>query len=179
MERLARPVAAPPHPKALLPALARFGPRGWAVALAAGLGAALLTGIPTVLIDNPVFGREIPPRPADYVIWIISSILTGLIAGTYAGSSPEGAERRTLAGGLLTYLAVGCPVCNKLVVLLLGTSGALSFFQPVQLYIGVAALLLLGWALLLRARAVTADACPISDRPLVENAMVEENPLMP
>jgi hypothetical protein len=51
-------------------------------------------------------------------------------------------------------LAVGCPTCNKFVVLLLDTTGALTFFAPLQLYIGIASVLLLGWTLLLRARAL-------------------------
>ena len=58
-------------------------------------------------------------------------------------------------------LAVGCPTCNKLVVLLLDTTGALTFFAPLQLYIGIASVLLLGWTLLLRARAL-ADTCHVA-----------------
>ena len=33
---------------------------------------------------------------------------------------------------LLAFLAVGCPLCNKVVVLLLGASGALTYFEPIQ-----------------------------------------------
>jgi hypothetical protein len=32
----------------------------------------------------------------------------------------------------LSWLAIGCPVCNKLVVLAVGASGALSYFAPMQ-----------------------------------------------
>jgi hypothetical protein len=56
---------------------------------------------------------------------------------------------------MFSYLAVGCPVCNKLVVFLIGTSGALTFFAPLQLYIGIGSVLLLAWTLVIRARAVT------------------------
>ncbi len=52
-------------------------------------------------------------------------------------------------------------ICSKPVVLLLGTSGALSFFERIQLYIGIASVLLLGWTLLLRAKALT-DTCSVS-----------------
>ena len=41
--------------------------------------------------------------------------------------------------GAVTYLAVGCPVCNKVVLVALGTSGALSWFAPVQPLLGLAA----------------------------------------
>jgi hypothetical protein len=38
--------------------------------------------------------------------------------------------------------AVGCPVCNKLVVLALGFSGAMTYFTPLQPILGVGALVL-------------------------------------
>jgi len=44
---------------------------------------------------------------------------------------------------------------------LLGTTGALTFFAPLQLYIGIGSVLLLGWTLLLRAKALT-DTCSVS-----------------
>jgi hypothetical protein len=47
------------------------------------------------------------------------------------------------AGGLLTFFAVGCPVCNTLVLLPLGTNGAMSYFEPVQPVLSLAAVGLL------------------------------------
>ncbi len=98
----------------------------------------------------------IEARTQDYVIWIASAGLVGLIAGTYAAASYAGSRGGVLSGGLLSYLAVGCPICNKFVVLALGTSGALTFFGPAQLYIGLASLGLLVWTLSMRAEAVTS-----------------------
>jgi hypothetical protein len=60
---------------------------------------------------------------------------------------------------LLSFFAVGCPICNKVVVVALGTSGALSWFAPVQPYLGVVALGLLAWALRVRLRGEVA--CPV------------------
>lgn len=144
-----------------LPALRQFGPRGWLVALAAGGGSAVLMGIPTVMFDNPWFRRMTPTRPQDYVFWILSAVLLGLIAGTFAGTPAGVGERPALAGGLLSTLAIGCPICNKVVVLLIGVSGALTFFGPAQFFIGIASVALLGWTLLLRAGAITRAACPV------------------
>jgi hypothetical protein len=70
-------------------------------------------------------------------------------------------DGKILSGGLLSVLAVGCPTCNKLVVLLLGTTGALTFFAPLQLYIGIASVLLLGWTLALRAKTL-ANTCRVN-----------------
>jgi len=89
----------------------------------------------------------------------VSSVLIGLIVGSYFAGGSKAGEEKVLSGSVLSVLAVGCPICNKPVVLLLGTSGALTFFAPLQLYIGIVSILLLGWTLLLRVKAL-AEACP-------------------
>lgn len=63
-------------------------------------------------------------------------------------------------GGFLSFLAVGCPTCNKLVVLALGTTGALDWFAPAQPVLGIVSIALLAWAL--RARLRSAIACRIA-----------------
>jgi hypothetical protein len=60
---------------------------------------------------------------------------------------------RARTGGVLSFLAAGCPVCNQLVVLAVGTSGALNYyFRPLQPLPGLASLILLGVASLARLR---------------------------
>ena len=63
------------------------------------------------------------------------------------------------AGGFIAYLAVGCPVCNKLVLLALGTTGAMQWFAPVQPFLAVVGVVLLAWALRVRLRGEVA--CPV------------------
>jgi hypothetical protein len=62
-------------------------------------------------------------------------------------------------GGIAAFLAIGCPTCNKIALLLLGASGATSTFAPLQPAIGVLSLALLAgtlaWRLRLRARGGT------------------------
>jgi len=58
---------------------------------------------------------------------------------------------------VLGLLAVGCPVCNKLVVVLLGVSGALALFAPIQPFLALGGLALLALAL---RRVVRAAPCP-------------------
>jgi uncharacterized membrane protein len=81
---------------------------------------------------------------------------------------PTGADaaqsRSTTLGSLAgfgAFLAIGCPVCNKIALVLLGTSGALSVYAPIQPVIGAVSLSLLvvtaAWRLRLRA---TGAACP-------------------
>jgi hypothetical protein len=145
---------------ALRSALALFGARGWAFAVLGAIGTLVVIGLPAALIESPFFHREIAPRAQDYVIWLATAGLGGLIVGTFALVPTSADEGKAVTGGVLTVLAVGCPVCNHAAVLLLGTSGALSIFGPSQLYIGIASLLLLAWTLLIRAQAVVG-ACPV------------------
>jgi hypothetical protein len=132
-------------------------------AVLAALGAALVIGIPTDVIPNPWFGREIGVRPFDVVTLIALSGLTGALVATYtvAGASGAGAPRAGIGSGIVGWFAVGCPVCNKLVVALLGASGATSTFAPAQPFLGAAAVLLAGVALTVRVRAIRRGACPL------------------
>ncbi|MGN6302979.1 MAG: hypothetical protein ACTHN8_17990 [Angustibacter sp.] len=129
--------------------------RRWLVAATTAIVVTLVTAIPTDLIDTPVFGREVPPTAWAWPALVVSSALAGLLTATYVASAQpavSSSERRGLVGGLLTYFAVGCPVCNKLVLLALGASGAMRWFAPVQPVLQVAAVALLAWALQQRLR---------------------------
>ncbi len=145
----------------LASALRTFTPKAWAVTtLTAAIGLFVI-GLTTAIFENWFFVRMTHVRSQDYLIWVVSSVLIGMIVGSYFADRSKSGEGKLLSGGVLSVLAVGCPICNKPVVLLLGTSGALTFFAPLQLYIGIASVLLLGWTLLLRARAL-ADTCSVN-----------------
>jgi hypothetical protein len=117
------------------------------------VGTAFMVGVPTALIPNPVFGRMIPPDEFDYLVFAATVILASALAATSAWpiACPL-PERRIAAGSLATFFAVGCPTCNKLVLLLLGSSGAVQWFAPLQPLLGVAGLALLASALIYRLR---------------------------
>lgn len=66
-------------------------------------------------------------------------------------------SRKTFAGGMLSLFAVGCPIWNKLVVMAMGVSGALTWFAPPPPLLAVGSLGLLAYALWARRR--TALAC--------------------
>lgn len=154
----------------------------WLRAVPLALLAGLLIAIPSDLIDNPIFGRPVPPRPVDYVILTATSGLIGLILAirpdrpdrpgqptddvgltpaSTTGADIDRQDTRTLWGGFVSFLAVGCPVCNQAVVALIGTSGALSWWAPVQPLVGLAAVGLLLYTLRLRLGTYRLTACPI------------------
>lgn len=142
--------------------------RRWGMAAVTAAVVALAIGLPTEIIPNPVFGRMMPTEWWNYPTWIATSVLAGLVAATYVRRwRVDGAEapaRRAGVGGLLTFFAVGCPVCNKLVVLALGTSGAMSWFAPLQPALAVAGIVLLGFALRTRLRG--ERSCAVEEQRL-------------
>lgn len=142
-------------------ALRTWPARRWGVAAAAGLAYTLAIGLPTALIPNPVFGREIPPTWWSWPALVASAVLAGLLAATFVRTGDQtSGTRGGMAGGLLTFFAVGCPVCNKLVLLALGSAGAITWFEPVQPFLQLAAVGLLGWALHVRLTNEVACALP-------------------
>lgn len=148
--------------------LRRWPARRWWIALVAAVGTYLVIAIPTDLIDTPFFARAVAPTAWSWPVLAVSAILAGLVSATYV-AYPEGAAplrsegRLGIAGWMITFFAVGCPVCNKIVLLALGASGALQFFEPVQPYLAGASILLLGWAL--QARLTRESSCSRSAAP--------------
>ena len=130
-----------------------------AVAFGLGVGGAtfLLIGLPTAVIPSPIFGRQIPVRPEDYVFLALTALLSAVLGATYAfPASCSLQEGKLTAGGVLAFLAIGCPFCNKIAVLLLGFSGALAWFAPLQPILAIASLVLLVVAVRLRLRSIGA-----------------------
>lgn len=120
--------------------------KGWARYAGAGLAGAavmLLIAVPTAILDTPWFTREIPVRWWEYPTLLAVGALTALWVGIRprtGGPSGSGA-----AGGIaLATFAVGCPVCNKLILAAIGTSGALGIWAPIQPILAVVSVALMG-----------------------------------
>lgn len=141
--------------------------RRWMVAAVSAVVTVVVIGVPTVLIPNPVFGRAVPVTWWAWPVLAVTAVLSGLVAATYV-ARPDAAvvagettpTRTSMAGGFLAYLAVGCPVCNKIALLALGATGAVRWFAPFQPFLGLAAVALLGYAL--RRRLAGERACPVT-----------------
>jgi hypothetical protein len=128
---------------------------------ACSLLVALVIGLPTDVIPTPLFGRMTPVRPADVVLLALTALASGALLATYLRRDrTERLPKAGLGAGALGYLAVGCPVCNKAVVLLLGTSGAVTTFEPLQPLLGALAVALTLVGLHLRIRALRRG-CPV------------------
>lgn len=151
--------------------LTTWSARRWAAAAGATVVAALVLGLPTALIPNPIFGRPIEAPAWSYLAFAVTAVLSGLLLATYVRNQPAAAadadalpelgadEKRFTIGGLLSFLAIGCPTCNKLVLIALGTSGALTWFEPVQPVLSLAGIVVLAWAL--NRRLAGEISCPV------------------
>lgn len=156
----------PTEPPSALRALLRMGSCYWTAALVVAAVAFTVVAVPTAIIPNPVFGRQVAVRWWDPILLAVSSLLLGMLWAARRSApdtplTPEEAagRKRSIVGGALTYLAVGCPTCNKLVLVVLGTSGAMSWFAPIQPVLGLAAVVLLVVTLRRTLRATGPLAC--------------------
>lgn len=135
-----------------------------AVGALAAVAAALAIGVPTGIVETAFYTRMTPVLWWNYPVWALSALLTGLLAATYVREPaipvPATEGGKTLIGNILSVFAVGCPICNKLVVMAVGVSGALNWFAPIQPVLAVASLAILAYAV--RARRRSARACRVS-----------------
>jgi hypothetical protein len=159
-----------------LAAFLTWSVRRWLVAAAVAAGTYAFFGLSTAVLANPVFGRSVPPTDWAAEVLVATAILSGLLSATYVrndgpalirleatgaatGSAVASRSARAgAAGSLLAYLAIGCPVCNKLALLLLGTTGALNLYAPIQPYLGAIGIALLAVALVIRLRGEVSCA---------------------
>lgn len=134
----------------------------WVRAVGWGLLFGMAIGIPTVLVDSPLFSRMTPATWWSYVTWITVSLLGGLVMALRKMVRMCSVEGSATAGGGLAYLAVGCPICNKVVVAMVGTSGALSFFAPLQPVLAAMSLIILGVAVRRQVKLATRGSTRLS-----------------
>lgn len=150
-------------------ALAAWTPLRWGAAAGGAALTALLVGLPTAVIPNPLFSRMTPTLWWNYPTLVATALLAGIVLATYVKTpAVPRASRSGSIGGVLSFLAVGCPVCNKFVLIALGTSGALSIWAPIQPFLAFASVALLAVAavkrltgeIACRAPAPVQDAAP-------------------
>lgn len=130
-----------------------------------GIGAAALSvvivGVPTDVLDTGWFTRMTPVRWWEYPALVLTAVLTGLWFAIVRAGSGERGGVGVFGSSVLSAFAVGCPLCNKIVLGLLGVSGALGVWAPIQPLLALASVGLLGAAVIIRwrRRACAPDAC--------------------
>jgi hypothetical protein len=119
-------------------------------------------------------GQTLPPASSDrvypiewwnYVTLVADSALTALIAASFV---TRGSKRLASAGGggfasAVAAIAMACPVCSPLAIPLLGAGGALAFLRGDRAWIGLASIVVLAAAAILRIEATAS--CPVRIKP--------------
>ena len=119
--------------------------KGAAVALLAFGG----LGTVSALWNNPLFVRMTPAGGWEIGLLSALSVLFGLYV---AIRRPACADRTAGVGGVLGFLGVACPVCNKILLLIFGGELLLTYFEPVRLYVAAAGTAILAVAVMLEKR---------------------------
>jgi hypothetical protein len=119
--------------------------RGAAVALLAFGG----LGTVSALWDNPLFMRMTPAGAWEIGLLGALSLLFGVYVAIRRAAC---ADRAAGAGGVLGFLGVACPVCNKILLLLFGGELLLAYFEPVRLHVAAAGTGFLAFAVAIEAR---------------------------
>lgn len=135
-------------------ALKNWSSQRWFIAILSSIITGLVIALPTAIIENPIFGRDIAVTLWSIPVLLITSILSGMLFATYIRNESSLDEDKSLklgtAGALFSFLAVGCPVCNKIALIALGYSGAIKYFAPVQPYLAILGVVILSYALIKR-----------------------------
>lgn len=148
-------------------ALRLWTSRQWIAAGVSTVIVAIALGIVTVLIPNPVFGRDIEPTWWSYPVWIVTAILSGILIATYLRSGPKAVAEPDdkvsvwgTVGAIGSWFAIGCPVCNKIALLALGYSGAITYFGPLQPWLAALSVALLVVGVVYRLSGQISCALP-------------------
>ncbi len=111
----------------------------------------LALGIPTAVIPNTFFVRMTPVYWFDYIFLAVDSLLLGiyftLAIAKRKALSGKFSEGKAAGGGVLGFLAVACPICNKLLLWLFGATWLLQYFEPIRPVVGILSVAILLWAI--------------------------------
>lgn len=126
--------------------------RGTAAAIAMFIG----LGTVAALWDNPFFVRMTPTGDFEIALLLLQSVLAGFYVGL---PQSRCGKRMAGAGAVIGFLGIACPVCNKVLVFLVGSTLLLEYFEPVRPYVALGGVALLALAIRLKlGRKACADA---------------------
>jgi hypothetical protein len=103
--------------------------------LAVALASFVALGTVAALWDNPFFVRMTPVSGFETGLLGMMSVLVGAYT---AIRRPLCSVRGVSAGGVLGFIGIACPVCNKILLLLFGGELLLTYFEPVRVYVAAA-----------------------------------------
>jgi hypothetical protein len=122
----------------------------------------LLGATYSVPLDATRAATSTLPVPLDATRAATANVSMPLAIDPAASANRRRGTTLGTAASVGAFLAIGCPVCNKIALVLLGAGGAMTVFAPLQPLIGAVSLMLLAGTLAWRFRLrVRGGACPV------------------
>ncbi len=119
----------------------------------------VVLGSVAALWENPLFVRMTPTGELEIVLLLALASLLGLYVGI---KRPRCSAKTAGAGTVLGFLGVACPVCNTALVFLLGGDLLLTYFEPVRVYVALAGVLLVAFAVAREWRLRETRCVPVA-----------------
>lgn len=138
-----------------------LGPGRGLQGIAVAAGAFVALGTVSALWDNPFFIRMTPAGGWEITLLAIMSVLLGIYVAIRRPFCPV---KSASTGGVLGFIGVACPVCNKVLVLLFGGDLLLTYFEPIRIYVAAAGVVLIALAVRREWRG-RRRAAPLSSLP--------------
>lgn len=121
----------------------------WAKGAAVALLAFVSLGTVSALWTNPLFMRMTPAGGWEIALLGALAMLSGLYV---AMRRPACADRTAGVGGVLGFVGIACPVCNKILLLLFGGELLLTYFEPIRIYVAAVGTAIVAVAVVLQWR---------------------------
>lgn len=100
--------------------------------ISVGLLSFAALGTVAALWPNPFFVRMTPAGNWEIGLLSLQSALLGLY---FAVRRPACSVRIAGLGGVVNFLGIACPVCNKILLVLFGWDALMTYFEPVRVYV--------------------------------------------
>jgi|TARA_B100001964_G_scaffold245570_1_gene333561 hypothetical protein len=120
----------------------------------------LVLGITTDIIPTIFYKRMIQTSILDYVFLISTSIMLGgyLTLNVY-GKSKLGKKEDVVAlgGGITGLFAFGCPMCNAILITIVGTGSIMFYYEYIRPLVGILSVCIIAFCMyfLLRNKRYT------------------------
>lgn len=124
-------------------------------------------GTVAAIWENPFFTRMTPAGNAE--VWILG-LLAILIGVFMVVRRPACSGKTAGVGGVLGFLGIACPVCNKILLVIFGGDLLLTYFEPIRIYVAIIGVAIAGWAVVREIRGKGVACQELQDTPLTPTA---------
>ena len=122
----------------------RLNANAWFKGATLTLASFAVLGTVAALWETPFFMRMTPAGAIEIALLALTAALLGLYVAIRRSAC---SVKSATAGGVLGFIGVACPVCNKLLVLLIGSELLLTYFEPVRVFVAAAGVVILALAI--------------------------------